>query len=255
MHCWIQIPRLICLIRTARSLQSPSILAKATSLASSLWEIAQTVPLETYLASTTTQICLPADYPVADIIDHILHFDSVYNLMLLLHYWTFTIYLCGLTHTLHTCFPVESTPAYLPSIHTVMEADAKAAVRIAQALVYALSSSTCASLPLLLFRILGPLQTSTGSWLRAIAHDNLLSNERVVPMAEAYNEAQPGCREKRMVKWIVETSKSVALKWEFPIIDLGQLQRAQEFVSGGVTWHGLDLIDGDGSSERWRKRV
>jgi hypothetical protein len=58
-----------------------------------------------------------------------------------------------------------------------------------------------------------------------------------------------------MVKWIVETSKSVALKWEFPIIDLGQLQRAQEFVSGGVTWHGLDLIDGDGSSERWRKRV
>ena len=74
-------------------------------------------------------------------------------------------------------------------------------------------------------------------------------------MAEAYKEAQPACREKRMVEWIVETSKCTALKWEFPNIDLGQLERAREFVSGGTDWHGLDLINGDGSSERWKKRV
>ena len=237
MHCWIQIPRLICLVRQARSYSDISTLASAVSLAESLWTLDQVAITAEYFTATTEIVPLPAGQDISDIVPESLHFDSVYSLILLTRYWMFQVYLCGLIYSLRTYFPIETAASLLPNVDTIIQVDSSAATYIAQSFLYALSSSP--SLPLVPFRILSPLQASVGSWHRAMVH----SDGSSLSLTEAYDTAEKSCRSRRMIEWILEESNRAHAKWGFPSVALWQLERAQEFINGGTEWHGLFPIE------------
>lgn len=237
MHCWIQIPRLVCLVRQARSCSDISTRASAVSLAESLWTLDQVAITAEYFTATTEIVPLPAGQDISDIVPESLHFDSVYSLILLTRYWMFQVYLCGLTYSLRTHFPIETAASLLPNVDTIIQVDSSAATYIAQSLLYALSS--CPSLPLVPFRILSPLQASVSSWHRVMVH----SDGSSLSLTEAYDTAEKSCRSRRMIEWIMEESNRVHAKWGFPSAALWQLERAQEFINGGTEWHGLFPIE------------
>lgn len=233
MHCWIQVPRLARLIRRARSNSDISTLASAVSLAESLWTLDQVARIAEYFTATTKIVPLPAGQDISDILPESFQFDTVYSLILLTRYWMFQIYLCGLIYSLHTYFPMETAASLLPNVSTIVQVDHSAATYIAQSLSYALYS--CPALPLVPFRILSPLLASVGSWHRAMRHSDGLSPSLI----KAYDAAEKSCRSRRMIEWILTESNSVHAKWGFPPVALWQLDRAQEFIDGGMEWHGL----------------
>ena len=243
MHCWIQIPRLICLVRQARTHGSQSTILQAISLASTLWTMRQPTMVEKYFASSTSTQPVPTSLSISDIVGSVIHFGSTSNLMLLTHGWLLVVYLCGLIHTLQKAFPMETACSDLPCATAVMATDTDAALHIAKAFIYASSNTENAPSWLLLWRILGPLQTSTGTWLRAVVQNNATVAEGNMLTKEIYEApgTQSPSQEKRMIEWILEESRRVAKRWGFAAIDIETLKVAEKYVSGGVEWHGLDL--------------
>lgn len=255
MHCWIQIPRLICLVRKARSQPSPSTLKSTISLASVLWKISRKAMMDNYFMAVSTSTPLPSDLSITNIVGPARLFNSVHNITLWINYWSFIIYLCGLTHTLHEFFPAESVTAALPSVPAVLQTDADAAIHLAQTLVYALSESSYTSFPLLLFRIIASLHTSTWSWIRAVRHTaaSLGPDATGLSVTEAVSAIEPSCRERIMIEWILKESRSASQRWAFPESDLDHFDRTREFMSGGVEWHELIITSAQRSSEVGKK--
>lgn len=237
MHCWIQIPRLICLIRQARSYPDISTLTSAILLAESLWTLHQAATTTEYFMLATKIVPLPAGEDISDIIPQSLQFDSVYSLILLTRYWMFQVYLCGLTYALRTYFPIETAISLLPNVNTIIQVDKSAATYIAQSIPYARSS--CPSLPLVPFRVLSPLHASVSSWHRVMVHANANANGSFPSLTEAYRTAGISCRSRRTIEWTMKENNQVLTKWGLPLVDLEQLERAQEFINGGTQWHRL----------------
>lgn len=261
MHCFIQFPRLLSLARLARLSSSPTSLSKALTLASSLWRTSQTPHLTTFLSQTTSPLPVPATHSLSDLVPSLLSFDSIANLMLLLHHWMLTVSLCGVVQTLHRRFPTQTAQSALPPLHMVQKVDAEAATGIAQAVVYALSGKAGAALPMTLFRIVSPFQTSVGAWLRAclpapVPHTTPLGDQACVndiSLAEAYVAADAASQARRMVDWVVEEGRRVSERWGLPVTERAQLERAQEWVGGGVEWHGLEMVHVEGLRDGWKK--
>jgi hypothetical protein len=165
MHIFIQLPRLVCLIRHAIGHPEDSqTIELAISLAQSLWTLDPSDIAEQILQSTTTIISTPPGPSIADIVSESLHFDSIENALLLTRYWLLEVNFSGALENLVSHFPRETASLLLPNLSDIRRKEMRAAKRLAQSLQYGVY--TCPSLPILPLRIHTTLIWSIGSWHR-----------------------------------------------------------------------------------------
>ena len=214
MHCLIQLPRLVCLVR--HILQNPTdieALDLALSLARSIWEADPYPMMQRLLETSTARIPTPSPYAAetGGLVDEQLSFDSVQTIMLCTRYWTLRIYLAALLQNLVSTFPIESITANLPDLTVLEQADIKAGISVAQSLTYCLSFS--ASLPMLPLRLLGPLYGSVGSWHR-MARRLGLAQDLVDPESTSYTNIHEKLQKAEMMqKWVVKQINNIHDTW------------------------------------------
>ncbi|PSN69598.1 hypothetical protein BS50DRAFT_489182 [Corynespora cassiicola Philippines] len=234
MHCWIQVPRLIALVREARlHPEDMGALASAVALAETIWALDPAAVLNRHFAAATKILPIAPAQEISDIAPARFEFDSIDSLILFTRYWMFHNFLCGITWSLRTSFPQQSAASLLPSDDVVAQIDVLAATNIVQSLPQALR--LCESMPLLPLRIASPLQTTAGCWHRAM----MRKSGSIKPLTQTYADADASCRHGRMLAWVLEANNQIHDQWGFPRIGLNLFERAQEYISGGTEWHGL----------------
>jgi hypothetical protein len=234
MHIFIQLPRLVCLVRHV--INNPSdtdTVAAAVSLAESLWVLDPWDIMEEVLQSSTTVIPLPPAPELADIIPDSLHFNSVDNAILISRYWMLKLSLCGLSENLHLHFPEHATASSIPNLITVQRKDIEAAIDLARCAQY--TDYVCPELPILPLRIYTTIQLSIGPWrrlyLRVSRAQDALSS--ALGVQEDVGLATQLDRAERMEKWIINGCNSMLVDWGLEQVSTKFFQGAAENMAGG----------------------
>ncbi|KAF2678869.1 hypothetical protein K458DRAFT_422755 [Lentithecium fluviatile CBS 122367] len=234
MHIFIQIPRLVCLVRHVKEHpEDTEMLASAVCLAESLWLLDPFDIMERVLQSSTTTIPIPPGLEIADIVSDSFHFDSIESACLISRYWMMKINLCGVTERLLLHFPKYTANTLLPDLVTVQRDDVHTAMNLARCIQYALY--TCPHLPLLPLRIHTTVQISLGSWYRLYL--------RLSRAQEALNST-PSAHEDigltaqieralRMKTWITDECNRLNKTWGIDAVSDGYLIAAVEHMTGG----------------------
>jgi hypothetical protein len=235
MHIFIQVPRLLCLLRHAISHpDDKDTFESVLCLAESLWLLDPIDTAEQVFQLTTTVIPNPPGPEIADIVPDSFHFHSVDSAILVTRYWFLEISLCGIFERLLLHFPERTKYSLLPSVATVQRKDINAALKLARCAPYSLY--TCPSLPILPLRLHTTIQMSIGSWrrlyLRAkraqIALQSRLGPQEDVGLATQLERAL------RMEKWVIKEGNRIHTDWKIEPVAPTYLHAAAESVAGGA---------------------
>lgn len=223
MHVYIQLPRLVCLVRHATNYPDDSrTLASAVALAESLWSHIPSALFSSIIRSSTALVDPPPCPSIADIVPHSYRFTSVQDCMLICRFWRLQISLSGPIQTLYQNFPAECALSLLPSLPDVRQTDYDAAIDLARAIRYALT--VCPSLPLIPLRVYTCFQVSIGTWGRQMRAD-----ADAVPPPSASASAPAA----RMEAFVARTSNAVHDMWAIHHVDTRFLRAAAVDMAGG----------------------
>jgi hypothetical protein len=251
MHILIQLPRLVCLLRYLRVHPNDTeMLAKAISLAETLWTLDPYKDIDQVIQSSTTVILTPPAPQIADIVPDSLHFDSIDSAILISRYWMLMLSLCGVTENLHLQFPNHTAASSIPDLITVQRRDIANAIYLARCAQY--GHYTSPELPILPLRLHTTVQLSMGPWrrlhLRLRRAQDTLNNAQVVQ--EDVGLAAQIDRAIRMENWIVDECSRMHTVWDIGQIPLEFLQAAADNMAGGPIPHWLPttvkLVEEDG---------
>ncbi|KAJ4299967.1 hypothetical protein N0V90_005215 [Kalmusia sp. IMI 367209] len=234
MHVYIQLPRLVCLIRHASNYpEDAQTLASAIALAESLWSLVPNDVIQEVIQTSITVVDRPPSPDIADITSYCYHFDSIQSCILITRFWMLQINLCGPIQTLYQNFPAESTASLLPPLLTVEQIDYDAAIELARSIRYALD--ICPTLPLVPLRIYTSFQVSIGTWHRMIrrinANNRALSPDPSSPVA-AYLAEQLS-RAQRLENWVSSETNDVHEMWKVQRVHKRFLRSAAIDMAGG----------------------
>ncbi|KAF2649075.1 hypothetical protein K491DRAFT_783599 [Lophiostoma macrostomum CBS 122681] len=213
MHCFIQLPRLACLIRLSKSApENADQLASALMLGKKLWKLDCESTLEYILQNYSVGVATPPCPDIADIVPETLHFKFLDpSLSFCKRYWVSRIHLASLLGTLWYHFPGQCFEADMPSLMVVQKTEIQAAACITQTLVYSMGFSKI--LPLLPLRVLGPLSMSIGAWYRMILHLTQILYI-IGPQSKNYAfYASQLEKATRMEQWVIDRCNKLHLTW------------------------------------------
>ncbi|KAF1952958.1 hypothetical protein CC80DRAFT_537972 [Byssothecium circinans] len=243
MHVFVQLPRLICLVRHAiqHSDEDTDIRASAISLAESLWMLDPSNIIKQVMLDSTILIPTPPHPDVADIITDSYHFNSVDSSIQASRYWYFVINLCGVTEMLYLQFPTEAANSLLPDIETVHQRDIDAAISLARCVRYSLD--TCPSLPLVPLRLHTHFQISVGTWYRlirrlerqqeALSKSNVTNDNPLSPNLSELDLTEKLRKAQRMEQWVIDECNRLHVEWKVDPVHKKFLTAAVEDMSGG----------------------
>ncbi|KAF2439880.1 hypothetical protein P171DRAFT_435728 [Karstenula rhodostoma CBS 690.94] len=236
MHVYIQVPRLICLVRHASNYPKDSrALTAAVALAACLWALAPSDVMQEIIQSSVTVVDIPPSPAIADIIPNSYRFNSIENSTLITRFWQLQVVLSGIVQTLYQNFPAECASSQLPSLPAVEKTDADAATKLARCIHWALT--ICPSLPLVPLRIYTTFQASVGAWYR-ITRRITASNRTPPPYPDpypsvtAYSDEQL-FRAKRMEQFVTDQSNNVHEIWNIPRVNKRLLRAVAIGMAGG----------------------
>ncbi|OAG02307.1 uncharacterized protein CC84DRAFT_1262264 [Paraphaeosphaeria sporulosa] len=236
MHVYIQVPRLICLVRHASNYPEDSLtLAAAVALAETLWELIPDEVMQEVIQSCITIVDVPPSPEIADIIPDSYYFDSIENSTVVSRFWKLQVVLSGIIQTLYQKYPAECASSRLPPLSVVEKIDADAATELARCIHWAFT--ICPSLPLVPLRIYTTFQVSVGAWCRIIQRISA-SNRSPPPYPDpfpsvtAYFDEQLS-RAKRMEQFVADKSNLVHELWNIPHVNKRFLRSASIDMAGG----------------------
>jgi hypothetical protein len=234
MHVYIQVPRLICLVRHASNYPEDSrTLAAAVSLAELLWALVPGDLMQEVIQSCVTIVEIPPSPEVADFIPDSYHFDSIEHSTLISRFWKLQVCLSGIIQTLYQNYPAECSCSLLPPLSVIENTDVNAATDLARCIRYALT--ICPSLPLVPLRIYTAFQVSLGTWyriIRRITASNRSLSADTDPSVTAYFDEQLS-RAKRMEQFVSDQSNHVHYLWDIPRVNKRFLRAAAIDMAGG----------------------
>lgn len=236
MHIYIQVPRLICLVRHASNYPDDSrSLASAVALAESLWTLLPSDLIQRLIQSCVTVVDIPPSPEIADIVPDSYHFSSIENSTVISRYWKLQVVLSGIIQTLYQNHPMECTSSRLPYLSVVEHTDASAATELARCINWAFT--ICPSLPLVPLRIYTTFQVSLGAWYRIIRRLTA-DNGTTTPDFEPYLSDRASfdetlLRAKRMENFVAARSNDVHEMWDLPIVNKRFLRSAAIDMAGG----------------------
>lgn len=234
MHIFIQMPRLVCLIRHASNYPEDSrTLNSAISLAVYLWSLVPVDTMQHYINASVSSIDSPPAPEIADIIPNSYNFDSIQSCMIITRLWRLQICLSGTIQTLYQNFPSECITSPLPPILLLEQIDESVAMELARSLRY--SFTVCPSLPLVPLRIYICFQLTLGTWYRQIRR--LTASIRSLPPSTdisitAYLSAQLS-RAQRMEQFVSNGSNAVHDMWHIQRVNKRFLRAAAIDMAGG----------------------
>ncbi|KAJ4351887.1 uncharacterized protein N0V89_007231 [Didymosphaeria variabile] len=234
MHVYIQVPRLICLVRHASNYPEDSrTLAAAVALAESLWSLLPSDVMEEVIQAAVTIIDIPPSPEIAEIVPNSYHFNSVENSTLISRFWKLQVSLSGIIQTLYQNYPAECASSFLPALPFVERTDAEAATELARCIHYALT--ICPHLPLVPLRIYTTFQISLGTWYRIIRR--ITASNRALPpdpdpAVTAYFDEQLS-HARRMEQFVSDQSNNVHRIWNIPRVNKRFLRAAAIDMAGG----------------------
>lgn len=231
MHCFLQIPRLACLVR--RSITQPEdtqALTFALSVATTIWSRLPSVYIEQLLGSQSTQVATPPAPEIEDVIADTLNFNTLKQFLLCMRYWSVTIHISALIQNLWSHFPEACALAALPDSSKVENAEIQAAKFIVRSLSYGYLFSS--SLPLVPLRVLGPLALSVGPWYRLakrLSRELETLKEGTVKHAWLSKELE---KAERMEDWVIEQCNRVHDAWDLPRADKARFETLIPLMAG-----------------------
>lgn len=236
MHVYIQVPRLICLVRHASNHPEDSrTLAAAVALAESLWALTPSDVMQEIIQSCVTVVDVPPSPEIADIIPNSYRFNSIENSILTSRFWKLQVSLSGIIQTLYQNYPAECSSSRLPPLIDVEKIDADAATDLARCIRWALT--ICPSLPLVPLSIYTSFQGSLGAWYRIIRR--ITASNRTpppypdpYPSVTAYFDGQL-FRAKRLEQFVADQSNNLHEMWNLPRVNKRFLRSAAIDMAGG----------------------
>ncbi|KAF1979036.1 hypothetical protein BU23DRAFT_448317 [Bimuria novae-zelandiae CBS 107.79] len=234
MHVYIQLPRLVCLVRHATNFpEDARTLASAVALAENLWSLVPSDIMQNIIQRCVTSVNAPPSSKIADIIPNSYHFNSVQNCMLISRFWRLKTCLSGPIQTLYQNFPAECASSLLPPLPIVEKTDVDAATELARCIRYALT--ICPSLPLIPLRVYTCFQISLGGWYRQIQRLTTSINAlppEADPSVTAYLNEQLS-RAQRMEQFVADGSNAVHDIWRIQRVNKRFLRAAAVDMAGG----------------------
>lgn len=234
MHVYIQLPRLVCLIRHASNYpEDTRTLASAIALAESLWSLVPNDLMQEIILSSVSIIDTPPSLDIADIIPDSYHFDSIQSCLLISRYWMLHVTLSGPIQTLYQNFPAECTKSRLPPLSVAQQTDINGAMELARCIRY--SFTICPSIPLVPLRVYTNFHVSIGTWYRMIRR--LTANNRVSPpdpeSPEAAYLAAQLTFARRMENFVSIESNDTHQVWKVQRVNKKYLRAAAVDMAGG----------------------
>ncbi|KAL5404243.1 hypothetical protein PMIN03_009285 [Paraphaeosphaeria minitans] len=236
MHVYIQVPRLICLVRHASNYPKDSLtLTAAMSLAEALWELIPGKLMREIVHSCITIVDVPPYPEIADIIPDSYHFDSIENSTVISRFWKLQVTLSGIIQTLYQRYPAECVSSQLPPLSVVENTDADAATELARCIHWAFT--ICPSLPLVPLRIYTTFQVSVGAWCRIVQRITA-SNRSPPPYPDPFPSVTTYFddqlfRAKRMEQFVADKSNLVHELWNIPRVNKRFFRSAAIDMAGG----------------------
>ncbi|KAL5387522.1 hypothetical protein PMIN02_008060 [Paraphaeosphaeria minitans] len=236
MHVYIQVPRLICLVRHASNYPEDSLtLTAAMSLAEALWELIPGKLMREIVHSCITIVDVPPYPEIADIIPDSYHFDSIENSTVISRFWKLQVTLSGIIQTLYQRYPAECVSSQLPPLSVVENTDADAATELARCIHWAFT--ICPSLPLVPLRIYTTFQVSVGAWCRIVQRITA-SNRSPPPYPDPFPSVTTYFddqlfRAKRMEQFVADKSNLVHELWNIPRVNKRFFRSAAIDMAGG----------------------
>jgi hypothetical protein len=231
MHSFIQLPRLVCLVRHAIAHpQDEEIRSAALSLVAELWALDASAAISSIMQTSTSVVEMPPCPSIADIVPTSLHFDSIQTVILLTRYWMLRNHLCGILETIYKHLPSHCACTFLPSIDIVRDVDKNAAVNIAQSVPY--SSFISPGLPLVPMRLLIPVGVSMGTWYRAAQRLEAMTGAGESTSVLSFQEELELENARRMRTWVAEQMNEIHAGWGIDPAPLEMLQVAFDVMAG-----------------------
>lgn len=234
MHVFIQVPRLICLIRHVSSNPEDSrTLGITIALAQSLWELVPNDIMQNIIQDSVITVDSPPAPEIADLIPNSYHFSSIEMSTLIGRYWKLQVCLCGTIQTLYRNFPAECASSLLPPLSVVEETDVHAATELARCIHYAVT--VCPSLPLVPLRIYTTFQVSFATWHRLTRRTTASSRSQPPfpdPSVTAFLDDQLS-RAKRMEQFVSDESNKIHQMWNIQRVNKRFLRAAAIDMAGG----------------------
>ncbi|KAH7120861.1 hypothetical protein B0J11DRAFT_581627 [Dendryphion nanum] len=232
MHSSIHIPRLVCLVRMARSIpESLDSRTAAISLAEYLWIMDPSDMMDEYMAENTSLLSTPPAEEISNIVPDSLHFRSIESLIVITRYWTLQLYLTSLTQVLYEYFPTECAASLLPDLNVVNQVDMCAGILMAKAVIY--TRNVFPKIPLVPLRMLSPIRLGVGPWIRQ-GHRLTRSMALLDPNSPEYEElAVELFRCKIMQQWFLQQGNEIQVEWHADLVDVETLELALDIGTGG----------------------
>lgn len=235
MHVFIQLPRLVCLIRHASNHPEDSkTVASAIMLAETLWSLVPpNAMMEEVIQASITIVEKPPSPELADIVTNSYEFDSLQNCMLIGKFWMLQVLLSGTIQTLYQNFPSQCSASSLLPLLVVQDTDYNAALELARCIRYALDF--CPALPLAPLRIYTTFQVSLGTWYRRSQYFTATCRTfgpETSPQIIAYVAEQIAIA-NRMETWVSSTANDVHEMWNVQRVSRKFLRAAVVDMAGG----------------------
>ena len=216
----VQLPRLVCLIRSAmedpRDLQGR---INASDLTQSIYDSAEDMYVKNTLYRHITNVP-SANTETDQPYDSIFVFDSLDTFVLAIRYYLYRVLICGLLLRIKS-IDADVLPMGLTSIE---EADMEAAMSVSRCLEYALRPAP--SRPMTALGMMIPLQTAIGTWHR-------LRKRQISTTTPEYQFA------RRMEDWSTGAIKDISSIWRCRAMNVMRNELICELFAGGPL---LDLV-------------
>jgi hypothetical protein len=231
MHAFIQVPRLVCLVRHAAVYpEDEEIRSAALSLAVELWALDISPAISSMMQTSTSVVETPPCPSIADIIPTSLHFDSIQTVIMLTRYWMLQNHLCSILEKMYKHFPSYWAGTLLPSMDVVREVDKDAAVKVTQSVLYA--SSISPGLILVPIRLLPPVAISIGIWYRTIQRLEAMMGVGESASVLSFQEELELENARRMQIWAAEKATKIHKDWNVDPVPLELLQVGLDVMAG-----------------------